>query len=78
MNDLLKIDRTPETDFGWIRAGLYSLGVLALWLVLALVTSVMAHHVDWIRGPSQVSAPLAVVFGCCFELMRRSRARSRS
>lgn len=75
----MDIDKTPNTEFGWIRMGIYTVITMvtwvACWFVAKLVTTAM--HQDWV-GISIPSAGLAVALGAAWEFMRRDKARKQA
>ncbi|QQS00493.1 MAG: hypothetical protein IPK37_16925 [Austwickia sp.] len=64
----MTIDKTPLTQFGWLRASLYTALTLAIWLILDLLL------LPW-KDAEMPGFLLAVACGVAMEYLRRDRAR---
>ncbi len=75
----MDIDKTPKTEFGWIRMGYYSLVTMAIWVACWVVTKLVTSAMDY--GWIEASFPgmgLAIACGLAWEYMRRDEARKQA
>ncbi|MEL4503741.1 hypothetical protein AAEX63_02410 [Luteococcus sp. H138] len=69
-------DKTPKTDFGWIRMGCYTLIIMAIWAVCWVVTTLVTStlSIGWVEA-SFPGVGLALAGGALWEYLRREKAR---